>query len=1069
MKCIITVLLLSLPAAYLFSQDTASTTFISGTVTDSFGKFVEGMSLRWKKQPFFALSDGRGKFHIRYASLPDTLLISHIAYRNQAIFVTDPFKPLQILARRNTGELEEVLVSTGYQKIKPNEVTGAVQVIDQELLQEQTGTNILQRMNNVAPGVRFDTRRPQNSGLQKLNINIRGLSTINGPLDPLVVLDGFIYEGDINNIDPNLVDNITILKDAAATSIWGARAGNGVIVITTKKGHIRKPVVSFNTNAIVESKPDLFDIYHLPASEYIDVENFLFQNGHYNRQIQFQPWLPLTPSVEVFLQGRNGLISPDDSTTRINNLRGIDGRNDFEKFVLGNAVIQQYAVNVSGGSDKHLYSVGAGYTHNKTAYDALSRKINITIAQTYRPVNKLAIDLNVFYTNGNGMSGAPSYSSIKVGSRAVPYLQFADDLGNALPVSTVYRKSHTDQLLPGQLLSWEYYPLEDYKHNYTKTVTEELFASAAVQYDILKFLKFTGAYQYQQQRVTNDGLADTASFAVRTTYNNFSFVDQVSGLLKHAVPLGGIRNLNEALLQTSTLRGQFNIDILRGHHGFSAIVGAEVRESKQNNYSFTSYGYEEDPLSTVPVDYTSLYQTIVNFGYSNISGAPQFYQSINRFVSMYASGVYRLNKKYSLSGSARRDGANIFGQQSNDRWKPLWSAGAAWDVDAEPFLRFSWLSRLKLRATYGVSGNVDTRRTALPVAELGFPLYNDLPVYRIAEINNPYLRWERISTINLGVDFSMLSNRISGSIDYYRKRGRDLYGAANYDYTIWGVLPIIQKNVGGMKGNGIDLIINTQNTERVIKWSTTVLFSVTKSRTAEYYDERSKYTTSIIGDGSVISPVVGKDLYGIAAYRWGGLDSEGNPQGFLDGKPSTDYLAIIETEQQTNKTDHIVYKGSAVPEVYGSVINRVNYKGFFLTLNISFRASYYFLKPATSYMDLYNNGVGYADLLNRWKQPGDEAKTTIPSMVYPLGDLRDLFYTRSEINVEKGDHIRLEYINLGYEFTNLPTGQLRSLTVFANAANLGVLWKANDAGIDPAYVNAIKPSRAFTFGLRASF
>src|SRR5690606_19656365 len=261
---------------------------------------------------------------------------------------------------------------------RPNEVTGAVQVLSRKDLEQQVGVDVLQRIDNMAVGVRFDSK-PKEPG-QKLNVSVRGLSTINGPLDPLIVLDGFIYEGDIANIDPNSIDNITVLKDAAATSIWGARAGNGVIVMTTKRGGGGKLAVSFNKTTILKEKPNLYEIYQMPSADFIDVEAMLFQNGYYDRQTSRTPYQSLTPATEVFMRKSQGLISAADSALEINRLKSLDGRKAYTDLFAVNPLVDQYALTLAGGSEFNSYSLNGGYTFSRSDRSGHMKKINLHLA-----------------------------------------------------------------------------------------------------------------------------------------------------------------------------------------------------------------------------------------------------------------------------------------------------------------------------------------------------------------------------------------------------------------------------------------------------------------------------------------------------------------------------------------------------------------------------------------------------------------------------------------------------------------------------------------------------------------
>src|SRR5690242_1364916 len=264
---------------------------------------------------------------------------------------------------------KEVVVeaNTGYQTIKPNELNGSITVINNKTLNQQTGTNILKRLDGVTSGLLF-SNKSNNNPQSDLNISIRGLSTINGPLNPLVVLDNFIYEGDISNINPNDIESVSVLKDAAATSIYGARGGNGVIVITTKKGKFKQPIrVQFNSTLTVAEKPDLFYPSQISSADYLYAEQFLYQNGFYDDQINYDWYYhtPFTPGLQVFIDRGNGMISRQDSINKINQLKKQNVRNDYKRYFYTNALTQQYGINLTGGSASNAYTLGINYDHNR--------------------------------------------------------------------------------------------------------------------------------------------------------------------------------------------------------------------------------------------------------------------------------------------------------------------------------------------------------------------------------------------------------------------------------------------------------------------------------------------------------------------------------------------------------------------------------------------------------------------------------------------------------------------------------------------------------------------------------
>jgi len=216
--------------------------------------------------------------------------------------------------------------------------------------------------------------------------------------------------------------------------------------------------------------------------------------------------------------------------------------------------------------------------------------------------------------------------------------------------------------------------------------------------------------------------------------------------------------------------------------------------------------------------------------------------------------------------------------------------------------------------------------------------------------------------------------------------------------------------------------------------------------------------------------VVGKDLYGIVAYRWAGLDNQGNPQGYLDGKPSTDYAAISnEIADKELEGSNIVFVGSGTPHYFGSLINTVSWKRFSVAVNLAYKFGYYFFKPSINYDALINSGGGHSDFAKRWQRPGDEAITNVPSFIYPNDAARDNLYLNSTANVLKGDHIRLQYIQFSWMPEWGGNHSFKGLELYANAANLGIIWRSNQQHIDPDYPATVPPGKTWAVGIRCNF
>jgi hypothetical protein len=502
-------------------------------------------------------------------------------------------------------------------------------------------------------------------------------------------------------------------------------------------------------------------------------------------------------------------------------------------------------------------------------------------------------------------------------------------------------------------------------------------------------------------------------------------------------------------------------------HNITLIAGSGIRQTKSDGNSFTTYGYNDEFLTTGLVDPINPYPTI--FGDNRyIGNSPSFYGKTNRFVSFYGNAAYTFRGKYILSGSARKDASNLFGLKTNDKWNPLWSAGAAWNISKESFYKTALIPLLSMRLTYGYSGNVDQSKSAVTtMGYYGAPDYvTNLHYGMIDQFYNPQLRWEKVSTLNIGFDFSLREDIISGSVEYYIKHGKDLFGPSPIDYTAGLGSNTIVKNVANMKGNGWDISLQSKNIDGQFKWFSNLIFNSNNSKTEKYYTQPGIIWGGTFGES--ITPIAGKPLYAIFSYPWAGLDPvNGDPRGYLNKQPSSDYIAI---GNALTSVDSLTYQGPSTPRYFGAIGNSFSFKGLTLHINITYKLGYSFRRTTISYNQLVNAGIGHSDYAKRWLNPGDELHTTVPSFTYPANNRRDAFYALSEPTVTSGSHVRLQFINLSYDYKPV-WGKLKNsvITLYMNASNLGLLWKSNKEGLDPDSPDNIPAPKTYAIGIKASF
>jgi TonB-linked SusC/RagA family outer membrane protein len=1029
---------------------------ISGSIkTAGTGIPMPGVSVKARQAGTFTVTDNEGFFTLS-ANSTDTLEISSAGYFPVRLLLHGRSFPLQLELTRDTKNLEEVTVNTGYQRIPKERLTGAVTSIGDRLFNEQAGTNILDRLEAITNGLYFDRQ----TGGTGAKILIRGLSTIQGPRAPLIILDDFPYEGDLGNINPNDVESITVLKDAAAASIWGTRAGNGVIVITTKKGRYQQPIkVEFNSNALITDKPALQDIKDISPQDYVGVEKFLYSNGFFDAQLNGEPWLAVSPVVDLLQQRDQGKISATDADAAISALSQHSFRNELNKYIYQKGINLQEALNVQGGSRNMAWNLSGGWDKNKDVLDAGYQRYHFNSGQRFHLTKNLELSTGIDYTQTETTSGKPGYGNLRpvLGSYPV-YTQLANADGNSIAVFKQYRRSYIDSASMGKLPDWNYYPLTDYKSTVSSVRTQAILASIGASYSF-KHFKIDLKYRYGKQSGNTQTLYGTDSYFTRNLINSFSSTDPDTGLPIYPIPLGAIRDDGNVTVESQTFRGQLSYSKRIGRHDLSAIAGNEYEAVNTDGASNRVYGYSPSTLGTIPVDYITMFPNFLSGDQQTIQEVSDFSGMKNRNVSYFGNVSDTWKEKYTLYLSARRDASNLFGATQNNRRTPLWSAGMAWAVSKESFYTSTMVPELKFRASYGKSGNSDPLRSAVTtLLYLGNSPYTLLPIARISQFANPDLSWEQVTMLNTEADFSTANHRISGSVDYYYKRASNLFGTSPVDYTN---LPFnaITKNVASIAGHGWDILVNSNNIMGAFSWTTQLNINFNRDKVLQYYQPDK--TASNFTLGSAVSAIEGRPVYALYDYKFAGLDPmTGDPQGYFNGAVSKDYQAITGTG--TLVTD-LHYIGPTLPTMVASIGNTFRFKQISLTVRVTGKFGNYFQRPSIDYWNLFLNRIGHPDYAVRWQKPGDEMHTTVPSMIYPLNTDRENFYSQSDVLATKADFIRLQYITFGYDFAK------PRISCYLNINNLGLLWRANHYGIDPEYNNILPPALNFAVGIRATF
>lgn len=1094
--------------------------FLSGVVVDEKGMPLPGATITVKGTRKTTLTDDKGVYKLRVEPT-DILVITYLGYITREVKVSDSKRdvPFLIKLSLNTNKLQQVeITSTGYQDLPKERATGSFEVITAKQLEHSTNTNLIKRLEGITTSMDFNNQLQPNLSTNPTKkspiavLTIRGKNSLiptQASLDlqtnsgqPLVVIDGIASPYSIDNINPNDVESINILKDAAAASIWGSRASNGVIVIKTKRGGYDRPTtISFNSNVNITDKIDLFYKKYMSTSDFIDaqVSQLNFLNTTVGPPDLFQPQPVISPIAEIWNSWKLGTLTTPQYNAALDSLRGNDIRRDYDKYLLRKTITQSYSLGVDGGSNRYAYRLSGGYDqtqNNSVASD--NNRINVNYSASLKPLKNLDLQAVIGYTqlNTKDQAGPGRVTGVANGGAYFPYNRLADDQGNPLPVITDFRPAFLKLLSDtygDKILDMQNRPLENIKEGYFKTKSQGVNINLNANYKISSVFSAGVTYSYNWGLNEQAQLLRQNSYYMRQLINRFTSPAADDAVVpgpgelfptpfKRNIPLGGFYSTTNAKSNNQTLRGQLNANkTWNEKHVLSAIAGIDANQ----NYTFSRadqfYGYNEKTLSTSPtVPYGAFIYTLYNdvdFGFNTaqIPYTPGLSDLKFRSYSFYSNAAYTYDKRYTVSGSVRKDVSSVFGQTTNRKGSPYYSAGASWSVNNEKFYHLDWLPYLQIRATFGYNGNVNASITSVPLLSYSPQpgIGNSLLYATTTSATNPQLRPEKTAMVNLGLNFGTRNNRLSGSLEYYIRKTTDLITTAAMDpSTSFNMLTF---NTANLRSTGTDLNLNSLNLQTgSFSWTTNLLFSHNMVTVTKLFS--SNPNTAFQAVEGTSNYTQGKGISRLFAYRWAGLDPQtGDPMGYVNGQPvrvTGDATVLNLIKQAPASEAH--YFGSSTPTYFGAFRNNFNYREFSFSVNFQYKFGYYFRRSISDevrYAALFNNNtLSGGEFSQRWQKPGDEKTTNVPSLIFPVTGTtqsRDFFYYYSDINVLKGDHIRLQEINLSYTFKNT-NWIIKNPRIYANVNNLGIIWRANKLGLDPD-INDYPMPRTYSFGLSASF
>ncbi|EFK55925.1 SusC/RagA family TonB-linked outer membrane protein [Sphingobacterium spiritivorum] len=1079
-------------SAHLTTQETE----VKGRVVDENGKPLEGASVAIvveeytedKKTTNFeittkgtkvaAQTDANGKFVLKNVNQKAILYISYIGYETFSATAAANMGTITLHPAKN--QIQEVVVNTGYQKIAKSLSPGSSINPDMKIIAERSfSMNVLQRLDGLVPGLVVNNS-PSASNNPFL---IRGVTTINANRNPLVVVDGIAMDmANINSVNPQDIDDITVLKDANSTAIWGARASNGVIVITTKRGKTGSIKISYDGFVNFQGKPDYKYFPVLNSAQYIQASRETFDPVYwpYSIATNYNPYMGtfsgISPDRQIMYDMERGVLTQAQGNAKLDSLSRISNLDQMGDIFYRNAMLTNHTISISGGGDKHNFYNSAAYTNNRSSTPGSKDqtfKFNTRQDFSFTKRIRLYVIADLSYQT------ASSTNWVSPDNRFVPYQLFKNSAGN--PIDMSYLGLLSEEQRPtienkGKI-GLNYNPIDDANTGFRNRKNFTGRFNSGLTVDIVKGLRFEGVYGYVHGSNRMQQYYDRTNYNQRINILNFAVANS-NGTVTYNLPnAGGQYSVSNATQQNWVFRNQldYTADWKNKQHQLSALIGQEVQEQRTISNSSTVYGYNIDLQSYAMLDYLSLVNpgirnpilAQVNNPSRSVLEANSFFGEIesvprNRFISYYANANYAFDRKYSLSASWRNDRSNLFGLNKAAQRKPVWSVGLRWNMHHERWMQNvqQTISQLALRATYGITGNppmpgyATSKDILSPVTTSASP---DGQALIITSYANPYLTWESTKTYNAGLDFGLLKNRISGALDIYYKNTSNLLG--NLPINPLAGSGYISGNIGSLSNKGIELLLNSKNIVKSdFAWNSLFTLSYNQNKITNLGMLQNPIVTA---QNQVANDfTAGYPAFAIFAYNYGGLDKEGNPLlRKADGSLTKD--------QFNTQPSDALFMGPYQPKWSGGLANQFIYKDFSFNVNMVFNlGSVMFRNVNQTYTGGYlvrgrefTKGNLHADFANRWKQPGDEAKTDIPAFIAnPKESGRGRFtdyYVRGSTNVVSADFAKIREMSLSYQIPKKLLGKIKAegLSFRLQISNL-MLWKNNNYGIDPEFQHA---------------
>ncbi len=1061
---------------------------LKGIVRDDLNEPVPGVTIQNKANGKVTISGIDGSYNIE-AKEGDQILF---AFMGMADYVLPVGKSnsVNILLKPDVIDLKDVVV-TGYQTISKERAPGSFSTVGIELLNKPS-TSLEQSIIGNVSGIQIVNKAYRG---REEGFIIRGQTSLGANSNPLIIVDGFSIEGSISSINPNDIASITVLKDASAASIWGARSANGVIVVTTKNPQKSKQSkVNIELNAFVKFSGKMDLDYAIPlasSAETIEYEKMGFESNffklgspignNYSSSLYYSYARMYSQAVVAMNENRLGIFN-GNLNTELQRLSSLDNRDQIKKYLLNSPVTQQYNLSISGGTEKLTNILTIMYDKNLDDFKGNDRQRYTFNYRTKIDLFKwLELSVGSMYQYNKSNNNGLTLAEIALMS---PYDMLLDADGKYLSVQKdlylpIIDRYITQKGVKFPYNDWTYNPLQEMRGRDISTISSYGRVQAGLKFKVIKGLTYESKFQYEIMNDSYKKLYSEDTYQVRF---NVNYNSQWNGSPTTAVKQNYARGkaISEAYnkLDAWNFRNQINYDrTFYNKHSVSIIAGTEVSERLYQTVSYPlMYGFNSELLSvTSPINgITSPSNPIYNMFGSSTSisyPSPSRTYSVDKYFSVYGNASYTYNDKYTLSGSVRTDASNLISSDPTIRYSPFWSVGLSWNMGKESFMNdVDFVNRLALRATYGFNGNVDKSTSVTPLISVWGQNQNYGTGYgTISNYGNPYLSWEKTGALNFGIDFSILNNKISGKIDYYNKQGRDLISTV----SIANVYGSDYQNINAisMYNKGFELTVGSNLRKGVFSWNGTLNVAYNKNRITKLFKSKSTLANRIYGPGSGWQYAEGYDANTYWAFKYGGIQSIGGiMQPVIVDKDGKNPRAMTSSNTSFDSYNYLIGSGTYVAPLVIGMNNSFKYGDFNLSFILTGYFGHKFKRLGFNYPTM-TRGNGN---INKYY---DEIKNCDPNEFIPLpsngtypSQIASYADYLSNIIVSAAN-IRIQEINLTYDVPKrvLAAINMSGISVYGQLNNVGVI-AFNKYGQDPFYpMGSYKPGVSYTFGAKINF